>query len=141
MERIAIMYYWILFFILLGGCAFDLMHVKQIPVKIESAQVQKSFLLETDVDVKLDTGYSRLLKKGSRWNFLGSLSYGDIFKSDDQVLTVEASNIHEAYIVVKSIRLVGFYLPVEKTFSPLTPPVTLPMKEIKPTTITKGGTI
>jgi len=44
---------------------------------------------------------------------------GVVYKSKDQVLTVEASNIYEANIVVLSNKLVGFYLPVEHTFSPL----------------------
>jgi hypothetical protein len=44
---------------------------------------------------------------------------GVVYRSRDQTLTVECSNVFEAYLVVAGQRLVGFYLPVEKGFSPL----------------------
>ncbi len=56
------------------------------------------------------------------------MSQGDVYKTRDQVLTVEASNVQEAYIVVESGRLVGFYMPVERTFSPFNGRPELPMK-------------
>jgi hypothetical protein len=55
---------------------------------------------------------------------------GDVFRTADQVLTVEASHIHEAYIVVWGSMLRGFYLPVEGTFSPLSSPVDLSLSLI-----------
>jgi hypothetical protein len=48
-----------------------------------------------------------------------------MYRSRDQVFTVEASNIHEAYLVISENRLMGFYLPVEGTYSPLTKPIEL----------------
>jgi hypothetical protein len=59
------------------------------------------------------------------WHPAGALPQGGVFKTQDQVLTVEGSNIHEAYIVVKEARLVGFYLPANGTYSPLEQPVDL----------------
>ena len=119
--------------ILLNGCAFDLVHVKQIPTQIESAQLSKSsFELEKEVNVSLGSGYSRKLKKGTKWDNVGNISYGDVFKTNDQILTVEASNIYEAYIVVSSDKLVGFYLPVEQSFSPLSNPKELKIRKINP---------
>jgi hypothetical protein len=50
---------------------------------------------------------------------------GNVYRTRDQVVTVEGSHIHEAYIVVTERSLVGFYLPVERTFSPVTPSQTL----------------
>jgi len=119
---------------LLNACAFDLIHVKQIPTQIESTSLSKApFELEKEVDVKLDTGYSRKLKQGTKWNYVGTVQYGDIFKTNDQILTVEGSNIHEAYIVVLSGKLVGFYLPAVKSYSPLSEPNDLYIKKITPT--------
>ena len=95
----------VIFFLnlLLNACAFDLSHVKQIPTQIESTQLSKSsFELLDEVKVNLGTGYSRKLKKGTIWQYVGTISYGDIFKTDDQILTIEASNIYEAYIVISS---------------------------------------
>jgi hypothetical protein len=115
----------------LNACAFDLVHVKQIPTKIESTNLSKiSFQLEQEVTVDPGQGYKRKLKQGTKWDYVGTVSYGDVFKSKDQILTVEASNIHEAYIVISSGKLVGFYLPVERSYSPLGDPQILYMKGI-----------
>jgi hypothetical protein len=115
---------------LLSSCAFDVMHVKQVPTELEVApSLRDSFELQQEIKVNLPAGYNRLLKKGTTWDFVGTTSYGDVYKTNDQVLTVEASNIHEAYIVVSSGKLVGFYLPVERSFSAIDS-LSLPMKEI-----------
>jgi hypothetical protein len=117
--------------ILLNACAFDVVHVKQIPTKIESTNLSKtSFELEKEVNVDPGQGYRRKLKQGTKWNYVGTVSYGDVFKTKDQILTIEASHIYEAYIVVSSGKLVGFYLPVERSYSPLDDPQVLYMKEI-----------
>ena len=105
---------------LVGGCAFDLVHVEQIPTKLNlEKSCNKSFVLTKNVEIQLGGGYSRTLKKGTRWRCIGMIDQGEIYKTNDQILTIEASNIFEAYIVISSNKLVGFYLPVEDTFSPL----------------------
>jgi len=117
---------------LLTACAFDIVHVEQIPVSIESGpSANSSFQLEKEENINLGTGYSRILKKGTKWQYVGNVQYGDVFRTSDQILTVEASNIHEAYIVVSAKKLVGFYLPVERTYSPLSDPVSLTIKTIE----------
>ena len=75
----------------------------------------------------LPTGYGRQLRGGTNWKYVGKLKFGEVFKTDDQVLTVEGSNIYEAYIVTSSNKLVGFYLPVEQSYVPLGEPAQLPM--------------
>ena len=109
--------------ILLSGCAFDLVHVKQTPIQLTSIQnLKKSWKLVDEVKVRLDTGYSRKLKGGTKWDYVGNIEYGDVYKTKDQIVTVEGSNIFEAYIVVSDDNIVGFYLPVENTYSPLSSP-------------------
>ena len=113
----------------LGSCAFDVVSVKQVPTNLEeTAASRSSFELGEEVQLELPAGYDRVLRKGTQWHFVGMIPQGEVYRTKDQVLTVEASNIHEAYIVVSSGRLVGFYLPVERSFSPLRP-VNLPIKE------------
>jgi len=114
----------------LSGCAFDLAHVPQTPVQLEGAPDRASFELADDVTINAGVGYKRTLKRGTRWRPVGRITQGDIYRTNDQVLTVEASNIHEAYIVVSSGKLVGFYLPVEKSFSSSTQIRDLPIKEL-----------
>ena len=117
--------------ILLNACAFDVVHIKQTPVQLEQGQIsERSFELKKEVNISLGTGYSRTLKTGTKWDYVGMISHGDVFKTKDQILTIEASNIYEAYIVISSGKLVGFYLPVEKSFSPLNNQIELIMNEI-----------
>ncbi len=117
--------------ILISSCAFDLIHLKQIPTQLDmSASPNHPFLLEKEVKISLGTGYSSTLKPGTKWSFIGRIPYGAVYMTKDQVLTVEASNIYEAYIVVESGRLVGFYLPVERSFTPVSNTQILITKEL-----------
>jgi len=116
----------------LNACAFDVLNIKQIPAQIESPEMTKgSFQLNAELKVDLGTGFSRTLKKGTKWDYVGTVPFGDVFKTNDQILTIEASNIYEAYIVVSASKLVGFYLPVERTFSPLSQPEDLIIKSVQ----------
>lgn len=114
------------FFLLLNACAFDIVHVKQTPASIAlQNDPSANFTLKKEVKVSLGTGYSRTLKANTNWSLVGSLPEGSVFKTRDQILTVEGSNIYEAYIVVESNQLRGFYLPVEGTYSSLKEPLPL----------------
>jgi len=115
---------------LLAGCPFDVIRVEQVPAQLVSAASSKpAFVLEQDVPISLGFGYNRVLRKGTRWTYVGAIANGDVYKTSDQVLTGEASNIHEAYIVVEGRKLVGFYLPVERTYTPAVESKSLPTKE------------
>ncbi|MDP9223121.1 MAG: hypothetical protein M3P18_04565 [Actinomycetota bacterium] len=114
---------------LLAGCPFDVIRVEQTPVELVYVASSKAFVLEQDVPISLGFGYNRVLRKGTRWTYVGAISNGDVYKTNNQVLTVEASNIHEAYIVLEGRKLVGFYLPVERTYTPAAESKSLPTKE------------
>ena len=103
------------------GCAFDLKDVKYQPARMESVGDKVApFTLAADVPIHgAPCGYSRSLRKGTKWEPIGRVAEGIVYRSRDQTLTVECSNIFEAYLVVAGERLIGFYLPVEKAFSPL----------------------
>lgn len=105
---------------LLAACAFDVVHVTQNPARLESVRLGiGAFRLEKEVTVDLGTGFTRVLRKGTRWEPVGHIAEGDVYRTRDQVLTVEASHIYEAYIVVTTGKVVGFYLPVQKSFARL----------------------
>ena len=72
--------------ILLNACAFDVVHIKQTPAQLEPIQISKrSFELEKEVKISLGTGYSRTLKAGTKWDYIGMISQGDVFKTKDQI--------------------------------------------------------
>ena len=109
----------------LTGCAFDLAHVSFTPT-VCTPRSDKSFRIKDTTSITgAPCGYDRTLSKGTKWNLVGTIPEGEVYKSKDQVLTVECSNIHEAYLVVSKNSVVGFYLPVEKGFVKLRKSITL----------------
>ena len=60
----------------------------------------------------------------------GDISQGQVLKPLDTVLTVEGTNVREAYAVVHNGSWVGFWLPVERAFSPLRTPVAATFEEV-----------
>ena len=107
--------------VLATGCAPA---VRQEPAQLTTAE-GKEFRLTRAVTVPLSTGYSTTLQAGSRWQLVGGVAQGQVYRTRDHVVTVEGSDIHEAYIVVRDGSLVGFYLPVKGTFSRVNPAVPL----------------
>ena len=112
--------FMVLLTLLTSACAFDVVRITENATTLIPADPgARPFTLGTDTTVDLGTGYSRTLNAGTRWTPVGRVSEGEVFRTSDQVLTVEGSNIHEAYAVLQNDTLVGFYLPVRKTFSPV----------------------
>ena len=109
----------------LVGCAFDLAHVSFTPAVCTPRSGQSVKIKENMPITGTPCRHDRTVFRGTTWELVGTIPQGDIYKSRDQVLTVECSNIHEAYLVVSQGSVVGFYLPVEKGFVKLSNPVTL----------------
>ncbi|HEX7643687.1 MAG TPA: hypothetical protein VF472_15885 [Burkholderiaceae bacterium] len=111
----------------LAGCvAVEQRPTTFSPLGIDSGNPARIVRMERQVDIALATGYSRTLKQGGQWTAIGKVDAGEVFKPYNDIFTLEGSHIHEAYLVVSDKRLVGFYLPAEKTFSPLKPSIALP---------------
>lgn len=113
-----------------AGCAFDLAHVSFKPTQFTpQSETPKTFTLKDAVKItQTPCGYARTLRQGTRYDFVGTISDGEVYKSRDQVLTVECSNVFEAYLVVSKGSLVGFYLPVEKGFVSISKKIELPVR-------------
>ncbi|MEM5276400.1 hypothetical protein VSR17_15325 [Cupriavidus taiwanensis] len=81
--------------------------------------------------VQLDTGYSRTLPERSVWSRMGRVPQGDIYRPIGTIFTIEGRQVHEAYLVIRDKTLVGFYLPGEQNYSPLSTAVPLDLGEIE----------
>lgn len=115
--------------VMTASCAFDISHVStqatQFSPNIES---ERTLILEKVLEIdQTPCGYDRTLRQGTHWELIGEIPEGEVFKPLDQVLTIECSNIFEAYLVVTEGFLVGFYLPVEKMFAPMSEKIKLPI--------------
>ncbi|WP_149135822.1 hypothetical protein [Cupriavidus campinensis] len=84
-----------------------------------------------EVPIKLDTGYTRTLRDKSIWSRIGQVPQGDVYHPVGTIFTIEGRQVHEAYLVVKDRQLVGFYLPGEEHYSPLSTAVPLTFGEVE----------
>ncbi len=110
--------------VLLGGCAFDVIRIQQVPATLEAAtRPAPEWTLSQDVNVRLHEGFAALLKSGTTWHAIGRIPQGDVYRTSDQIVTVEASNVYEAALVLNADVIVGFYLIVEHTFTAADPQV------------------
>jgi hypothetical protein len=107
----------------LGGCAFNIISVRQSPARYEAVAAGGGWSLVTAVRVGLPEGKSSPLKTQSVWHQVGRIEQGDVFHTTDQNVWVVASHQHEADIVVRDGRIVGFFLVYERTFAPADKPV------------------
>lgn len=118
----------ILALLCLGACAIPVKQLKiEQPISLAAG---RSFVLSEEAECSIGTGYGRTLRKGTTWQLFGTLREGEVYRSPDQVLTVEGYNVHEAYLIVKDGALVGFYLPVEQTLTPVSQQVRLSMTNV-----------
>lgn len=116
---------------ILAGCA--------APVPVEPANlVQRSataspaaIQIAAAKEVLLPTGYRRTLPINSRWQHVGAIRQGAVYRPVDGVFSIEGRHTHEAYLVVAGGTLQGFYLPAESAFSPLPEPVSLSLGALK----------
>ena len=102
----------------LMGCAAEVMRHPATLQSIESLGADRRQVRQ-DRLVTFNSGYERVIRKDTTWKLVGSISQGKVYASADGVFSVEGAHVHEAYLVVARGELVGFYLPVERSFAPL----------------------
>jgi hypothetical protein len=109
----------------LAACASE---VVRHPVELSSAAQPARYAVSSQISIELDSGYVRTVPPGTEFIETGAIGQGRVYRPASTVFTVEGAHQHEAYPVVKDARLVGFYLPVEKAFSPLSKSVAFPLQ-------------
>jgi hypothetical protein len=111
--------------VLLCACAAE---VTRHPADITLRNDGTSYVVLQPAALLLDSGYTRTIPSGMKFVNAGQVREGMVLRPQDSVFTIEGRNQHEAYPVVDNGRVVGFYLPVEKAFSPLSRPVALTLE-------------
>jgi hypothetical protein len=102
----------------LVACAPEVVHrPTQLTPITEAAGGTIEVLAE--VPLTVGSGYRRVIRPGDHWTRIGRILEGEVYKPVDRVFTVEGAQVHEAYLVLEGDRVVGFYLPVERAFSPM----------------------
>jgi len=109
-----------------NGCAFDLTSVNYSRRSLADANLTKpSWVLKKSTDIPLKSWSTTKLRSGTQWNYVGSVAEGEIYSTEDQIVTAVGSNTYEANIVLKGDDIVGLYLPVEEAFVDISKPVTI----------------
>ena len=93
-----------------------------------SSDKSSGYVLDKSVESSPVHGWSVHLTNGSKWIDLGTTEQGQVFKPLNTVVNVPGVENFEGYIVVRSGLWVGFWLPYEKAFSPLTQPIQIALK-------------
>ncbi|WP_242001245.1 hypothetical protein [Achromobacter spanius] len=97
-------------------------------VPVAAADPVYTIQLSRMVIASLPNESSVTLRSGSQWRRVGALPQGDVYRAQDGLFTIQTRRQGEAYLVASSGRLLGFYLPGESAYLPLTRPVTLPVE-------------
>ena len=114
----------------LSGCAGE---VIRHPAEMSAPAALSGLVVTTQTtSFTLDSGYSRAIEQGTEFVELGSIKEGRVLKPTKTTFTIEGAHMHEAYPVVRDGRLVGFYLPVEKAFAPLSNAASFPTQKRNP---------
>ena len=116
------------FCLILIGCASD---IYRVPAGFTPAagEAGRNIVLAIDTVVAPSNSYSRNLKADSKWKFVGHIPQGSVLEIQDDVFMLEAKHMHQAHLVLSSgDRLVGFFLPVEQAFVPITHSIQLSLK-------------
>jgi len=106
--------------------------IPTIPANIELQSEATSshwIKLLAPAEIVLETGYSRTLADKSVWKPVGRLPQGTVYRPVGTIFTIEGRQVHEAYLVIRDSKLVGFYLPGEQNYSPLSNAVPLNLGE------------
>lgn len=103
----------LMFVILLTACSANQISLQtQLLPSISSSL----FELKDSITIKATNAKSSTIRSGTKWLEVGSIDQGTVYRTKDQVVIVNSFDVHEGYIVVKESTVVGYYLPVEKTF-------------------------
>ena len=112
---------------LLGACAANVPAQDARLQPLHAGAGRSELRVQQPVTVKLSTGYSREISPQVAWQPVGELPQGVVYRPLNSAFSIEGRHAHEAYLVVDAGNLVGFYLPGESRFSPLSPPLPLPL--------------
>lgn len=108
----------------LGACA-PMISTAPATLATDNETGPSRIQLKSSTAVRLETGYTRTLSAGSRWQRVGTVPQGVVYRPIGTIFTIEGRQVHEAYLVIADQRLVGFYLPGEQAYSSLSTAVSI----------------
>jgi hypothetical protein len=117
--------YWTILAVLIVAACVE---IRMEPSPLTPTQTPAVYVLPDEVTGESSAGYGRTLPAGSRWRDVGVIRQGQVYQPVDTIVTAEGTNVHEAYIVASEGQWVGFWLPYEEAFSPLSQPAPITLR-------------
>lgn len=109
--------------LLLASCASHQL-VKMVPVRGDG---DRTVMLGRAVPLSISDDPGRTLPDSSKWRRIGAIAQGDVYRRlDDRFVVRVEGREREAHLVESNGKLVGFYLPGESWFVPLSSPMRMP---------------
>jgi hypothetical protein len=105
----------------LSACAPEI--VRSTISYVQHTGPKETIQLTKSTRIPNSSGTGNTLFVGTRWDLVGEVAHGKVYRSKDSVFFVQGANSHEAYLVIKEKKLVGFYLPGERAWSALDSPL------------------
>ncbi len=110
----------------LGACAPVAMHPAALA---PSPRTVPDRVLVAPATVRSSAGISRTLPVGTVLSHRGSVAQGEVWRPLNRTLTAAGWDAHEGWVVLSGPSWVGFYLPVERAFTPVSRPVPFTTEE------------
>ncbi|KAF3998865.1 hypothetical protein [Glaciimonas immobilis] len=85
--------------------------------------------LATRVTLTLDDGYSIMLMEGTRWQYLGKVAPGSVYKPKKGTLMTNDETPKTFDIVTSEKQLLGLYFPAERRYEALPQPLYMVFQE------------
>ncbi|SAI02174.1 Uncharacterised protein [Bordetella ansorpii] len=96
-------------------------------VSVPASELRRPVSLVDPVQVQLPKGTVNL-PAGSRWQKIGAIPRGDVYRRVDEMFSLEGGYRGEALPVIQAGQLIGFYLPGERGYLSLGKPVRAPLQ-------------
>ncbi|OZI75211.1 hypothetical protein [Bordetella genomosp. 12] len=113
--------------LVLSGLLACASHERASLVQVRNGEGDRIVILSRAVPAALSGDDGRSLPENSRWRRIGAVPQGDVYRRlDDRFVVRAQGREREAYLVESNGKLMGFYLPGESWFVPLSTPVRMP---------------
>ena len=100
--------------IIIAGCSAQMVELSAPMTVIEVDE--GVYHLKENVTIQARNAEPIKLRAGTNWRHIGTIEQGNVFDTKDQVVIINAFDVHEAALVTKDGYIKGFYLKASKTF-------------------------
>lgn len=112
--------------IVIAACATVAMQPTHL---VADAQPTSDRTLTAMARAHSSSGFEAPLPAGTILRSVGTIPEGSVWRRLNRTLAARGYNVHEGWVVLNGQVWVGFYHPVERTFSPLSRPIAISMED------------